>query len=54
MDGTIFALASAPGRAGVAMVRLSGTLAGQAISALAGGLPPPRQAVLRRLAAPGA
>jgi tRNA modification GTPase len=49
MDGTIFALASAPGRAGVAIVRLSGPLVGQAISAVAGGLPPPRQAVLRRL-----
>jgi tRNA modification GTPase len=46
---TIFALASAPGRAGVAVVRLSGTLAGEATSAVAGGLPPPRQACLRRL-----
>ena len=49
MPDTIFALASAPGRAGVAVVRLSGGRAGQAVFALAGGPPPPRQAVLRRL-----
>jgi tRNA modification GTPase len=49
LPDTIFALASAPGRAGVAVVRLSGPEAGPAISALGGGLPAPRQAVLRRL-----
>jgi tRNA modification GTPase len=49
LSDTIFALASAPGRAGVAVVRLSGGRAALATSALAGGLPPPRQAVLRRL-----
>jgi len=51
---SIFALASAPGRAGVAVVRASGPLAGDSVQALAGGLPPPRQAVLRRLAYQGA
>jgi len=46
---TIFALASGAGRAGVAVVRLSGPGAGAALAALAGSLPPPRTAVLRRL-----
>jgi len=54
MNLTIFALASAPGRAGVGLVRLSGPLAGRAAESLAGPLPPPRQAVLRRLAHNGA
>ena len=49
MSGVIFALASAAGRAGVAVVRLSGPDAGAIAQALAGPLPPPRQAVLRRL-----
>jgi tRNA modification GTPase len=50
MSGVIFALASAVGRSGVAVVRLSGLDAGAIAQALAGPLPPPRQAVLRRLA----
>lgn len=50
MNPTIFALASAPGRAGVAVVRLSGAAAGRMAQDLAGPLPPPRQAALRRLA----
>jgi tRNA modification GTPase len=50
MNSTIFALASAPGRAGVAVVRLSGPDAGRIAEKLAGTLPPPRQAALRRLA----
>jgi tRNA modification GTPase len=54
MNPTIFALASAPGRAGVGVVRLSGPLAAQVATSLAGPLPPPRQAVLRRLAHNGA
>ncbi|HKB97072.1 MAG TPA: tRNA uridine-5-carboxymethylaminomethyl(34) synthesis GTPase MnmE, partial [Rhizomicrobium sp.] len=49
MNSSIFALASAPGRAGVAVVRVSGPLSGPCIQALAGPLPAPRQAVLRRL-----
>ncbi|WP_428249186.1 tRNA uridine-5-carboxymethylaminomethyl(34) synthesis GTPase MnmE [Ferrovibrio sp.] len=44
ITGTIYALSSAPGRAGVAVVRLSGPGAGPALTALAGRLPPPRQA----------
>ncbi len=49
MNPAIFALASAVGRAGIAVVRLSGPDAGRVVQALAGPLPPPRQAVLRRL-----
>lgn len=48
-DDTIYALASAPGRAGVAVVRVSGPAAGDCIRALTNGpVPPPRQAVLCR------
>jgi len=54
MNPTIFALASAPGRAGVGVVRLSGPSAARAATSLAGPLPPPRQAALRRLAHNGA
>jgi tRNA modification GTPase len=46
---TIYALASAPGRAGLAVVRLSGALAGKALGTLAGELPPARRASLRRV-----
>ncbi|RVT99490.1 tRNA uridine-5-carboxymethylaminomethyl(34) synthesis GTPase MnmE [Rhodovarius crocodyli] len=49
MSGTIFAIASGAGRAGVAVMRVSGPEAGQALAALAGGLPRPRHASLRRL-----
>jgi len=49
MTDTIFALATAPGRAAVAVVRLSGTHAGQALAALAGRQPPPRRAAVRKL-----
>ena len=54
MSDTIFALASAPGRGGVAVVRVSGPDAGRAAAALAGPLPPPRSAVTRRLRHDGA
>lgn len=54
MSDSIFALSSGAGRAGVAVVRISGPGAGAALSALAGPLPAPRQAVLRRLAFEGA
>ncbi|MGE0658857.1 MAG: tRNA uridine-5-carboxymethylaminomethyl(34) synthesis GTPase MnmE [Reyranellaceae bacterium] len=51
---TIFALATAPGKAGVAVLRLSGPRAGAALEALSGGaLPAPRRASLRRLRNPG-
>jgi tRNA modification GTPase len=45
---TIFALATARGKAGVAVVRLSGAMAHEAVAQLCI-LPPPRQAGLRRL-----
>lgn len=48
MPETIFALSSAPGRAGVAVIRVSGPAAGAALESLTQKpLPPPRQAVLR-------
>jgi tRNA modification GTPase len=51
---TIFAPATAPGRGGVAIVRVSGPLAGTALTALTGGtLPAPRVATFVRLADPG-
>ena len=50
---TIFALSSAPGRAGVALVRISGPAAFAAVSALTGkSAPAARRAVLRRLRDP--
>jgi tRNA modification GTPase len=53
MRDTIFALATAPGRAAIAIVRLSGPQSGAAVAALAGGRRPrPRMAALRRLSDP--
>ena len=49
---TICALASAPGRAGVAVIRVSGPAAGAAMRALCGPPPPPRQAALRKMKDP--
>lgn len=49
---TIVALATARGRAGVAVVRVSGPQALAVCAALAGAPPPPRQAVLRALRGP--
>jgi len=49
MTDTIFAPATAPGRAALAVVRISGPGAGEAVSALAGKRPAPRQAALRKL-----
>jgi tRNA modification GTPase len=46
---TIFALSTPPGRAGVAVIRVSGPGAGPALDALAGGRPAPRAAALRRI-----
>ena len=46
---TIYALASARGKAGVAVLRLSGPSAFVAGEALAGSLPPPRQSAVRIL-----
>jgi tRNA modification GTPase len=49
---TIFALSSAPGRAGIAVVRVSGPLAEQALLELTGAVPPPRAAALRTIRHP--
>lgn len=49
MSDTIYAPATAPGRAAVAVLRLSGPQTHAALKALAGGVPQPRQASLRRL-----
>src|SRR5215472_426389 len=50
MNDTVFALSSAPGRAGVAVVRVSGPAASACIESLtAGTLPAPRSAALKRL-----
>lgn len=47
---TIFALATAPGRAAIAVIRVSGPAAGETVRQLTGGdLPVARQAALRRL-----
>ena len=50
---TICALSSAPGRAGVAVVRVSGPLAHVALERMAGSVPPIRKAVLRTIREPG-
>lgn len=46
---TIYALASARGKAGVALFRISGPRAHAALTALGAEVPPPRMAALRRL-----
>jgi tRNA modification GTPase len=52
MSDTIFALATAPGRAAIAVVRLSGPGSAEALRGLAGDLPAPRRASVRRLSDP--
>lgn len=49
VNDTIFALATAPGKAGVAVVRLSGPSVDKAAAFLFGALPKPRMAALRVL-----
>jgi tRNA modification GTPase len=49
---TIYALSSGHGKAGVAVIRISGPGAGLALRHLAGGLPPKRMAALRKLRDP--
>lgn len=49
MSDTIFALASAPGRAGVSVIRVSGPQAFEVARHLCGDLPAARRAALRRL-----
>jgi tRNA modification GTPase len=46
---TIYALSSGRGRAGVAVIRVRGPQAGDTVRKLSGGLPVPRQAMLRKL-----
>ncbi|MDC7683050.1 tRNA uridine-5-carboxymethylaminomethyl(34) synthesis GTPase MnmE [Asticcacaulis sp. BYS171W] len=53
MKQTIFALASAQGRAGVSVIRLSGPQSAEVIQALLGRLPKPRFATLGRLVQDG-
>jgi tRNA modification GTPase len=50
---SIFALATAPGRAAIAVVRLSGDGVDEALRSLCGRLPEPRRATLRTLTWPG-
>ncbi len=50
---TIFALSSGAGAAGIAVIRLSGSESGAALTALAGRLPPARRAVKATLSDPG-
>ena len=47
MPDTIYALSSAPGRAGVAVVRVSGPAARGVLASLCGQVPTPRRAVVR-------
>lgn len=49
---TIFALSSAPGRAAVAVIRVSGPAARDVLARMAGGVPEPRRAALRVLRHP--
>src|SRR5579862_1125894 len=49
---TIFAPATAAGRAAICVIRLSGAKSGPAVRALAGSLPAPRSARRRRLVDP--
>src|SRR5579875_957511 len=52
MRDTIFALATAPGRSAVAVIRVSGPGAGALLDRLCGKRPPPRGASLRTVRAP--
>ncbi len=53
MSDTIFAPATPPGRAALAVLRVSGPGAGPALAALAGRLPSPRRAALRKVRGEG-
>ena len=50
---TIAAIATAPGRGGIGIVRVSGPLAGEIARAVTGRIPPPRRATFARFAGPG-
>ncbi|MDX2205467.1 MAG: tRNA uridine-5-carboxymethylaminomethyl(34) synthesis GTPase MnmE [Hyphomicrobiaceae bacterium] len=49
---TIFALATPPGRSALGVIRVSGPAAKAVLHAVAGGVPPPREAALKRLRDP--
>ncbi|MBC8037843.1 MAG: tRNA uridine-5-carboxymethylaminomethyl(34) synthesis GTPase MnmE, partial [Rhizobiales bacterium] len=49
---TIYAVSSGAGKAGIAVVRVSGPHAGKAMTALTGSLPASRRAVVRKLGDP--
>ncbi len=49
---TIFAQSTVPGRSAIAVIRISGALAGNVVKRLAGGIPPSRRACLRALRHP--
>jgi tRNA modification GTPase len=51
-QGTIFALSSGHGPAGVAVIRISGPVSGRVLERMAGGIPAPRAAVFRRVRHP--
>jgi tRNA modification GTPase len=51
-NDTIFALSTAPGRAAIAVIRISGPQAGEALRTTTGSLPPTRHAALRMLLHP--
>jgi len=51
-EDTIFALASAPGRAGIAVVRISGTMVAAALKWLGSPTPPARRVVRQKLVDP--
>lgn len=50
---TIAAIATAPGRGGIGIVRVSGPLSGEIGRAVVGRIPPPRRATFARFAGPG-
>ena len=52
-DDTIFAHASAYGRAAVSLIRISGPKSRLILETMAGGLPEPRRAVVRVMREPG-
>ena len=49
LENTIYALSSGAGRSGIAVIRLSGPASAKVLKAMAGGLPRPRTASLRKL-----
>ena len=51
-DGTIYALSTAPGRAGIAVLRLSGPAVPEVLQALTGRVPAPRRALRARFRDP--